>query len=167
MTEKEIKQLAEIKKFPHRIVSIEAPCEEIQIEAVTRHPELIQDIIKPTPLACKIAVEKFFGIQITDNITEDFIKETMTLFFLLTDIDTIYDSNELPDSNLLCDEYNEYDDKKFFLSNIGPADTYQQTRQRVFDSFFKAIKFPLEKEQNPIPLTTDNEINKEEDDCKR
>lgn len=52
------------------------------------------------------------------------------MFFLPTDIDTIYDGNDLPNQDLLCDEYQEYDGKSFRL-NIVPTDTCQHIRQII------------------------------------
>lgn len=147
MPDKEIKLLSEIKEFPHRIAFIESPCEEIQIAAVKQYPDLLQDITNPTPFACKIAVEKFFGVQIVEEITEDFIKKTELMFFLLTDINIMYDGNNLPNQDLLCDEYSKYDGKKFCFNNIAPTDTYQHTRKIIIDEYLKAVNLSIEQEK--------------------
>lgn len=148
MTEEISRQVAIIRESPQRIISIAQPCEEAQIEAVTRHPELFGDITTPTPLVCKIAIERFLNITINGDITDDIIEKTRYLFFLLSDIDMLYGNSDLPDPDLLCDEYQEYDGKQFFLNNIAPTDTYQHTRQIIINEYLKAINHDTNKSMN-------------------
>lgn len=68
------------------------------------------------------------------------------MFFLQTDIDTIYDRNDLPNQDLLCDEYQEYDGKSLRL-NIVPTDTCQHIRQIIRNKFCKAVNLVFEYKQ--------------------
>lgn len=81
MSEEECELLAEIKMVLLRISFIKSPCEKIQIEAVSKDPKLIQEITAPTPLVCKIAVEEFLSMQITEEIITTFIERTQLMFF--------------------------------------------------------------------------------------
>ena len=72
------------------------------------------------------------------------------LCFFLTDIDTIYDGNDLPDPNLLCYKYQEYDGKSFRLNNIAPINTYQYIRQIIINEFLEAVNLASEYNQGSV-----------------